>query len=216
MAAVPKLDAPGCRQCGKCWPEAEASADGRCLQCQLDPPAYSAAFSAAAYRDQARELVHLLKYQGVTSAAGYWAHRLAALAAQVPMTPEVVVPVPLSRRRQRERGYNQSAEIARRLARRLGVPMDARALRRVRETLPQAGLSQADRRKNVERAFAAEPNRVAGKAMLLLDDVLTTGATAAAAARELRRAGAGEIVLLTACRADLESMGQAPVNGVAA
>lgn len=203
LAAVPTLDSPGCRQCGKSWPEAESSADGRCLQCQTDPPAYTAAFSAAAYRDQARELILLLKFQGVTSAAGYWAHRLTKVAGQLPGSPDLIVPVPLARRRQRERGYNQSAEIARRLARRLGCRMETRGLRRVRETAPQAGLSILDRRKNVRRAFAADPARVAGRAVLLLDDVLTTGATAAAAALALRQAGAREIVLVTACRADL-------------
>ncbi|MGH9395207.1 MAG: ComF family protein, partial [Terriglobales bacterium] len=203
MAAVPGLDAPGCRQCGKSWPEAEASADGRCLNCQTDPPAYLAALSAAAYREQARQLLHLLKFEGVATAAGYWAERLARLAGQLPETAEVIVPVPLGRRRQRERGYNQSAEIARRLARHLGCRYAPRGLRRVRETAPQAGLTLQERERNIARAFAGESRHVAGRCVLLIDDVLTTGATARAAAAALCRAGARQVLLLTAARADL-------------
>lgn len=158
---------------------------------------------AAAYDGRGRELIHLLKFRGVRTAAEYWAEKLAALTCQLPERPELVTPVPLGKRRLRERGFNQSSEIARRLAKKIGCRYEAHALERRRETRPQSELPLEDRHRNLQNAFAADRRRVAGRSVLLIDDVLTTGATARAAAHALCAAGARRVMLATAARADL-------------
>lgn len=175
-----------------------------CPRCQVSPPPYAAALSAADYHGAARALILLLKYRGVAPVAPFLAERLAALAPRLPAMPDVVVPVPLGARRRRQRGYNQSGEIGKQLARRLGCGYAERALRRVRETAPQSGLTAAEREKNVAGAFAGAPEQVRGKRVLLVDDVLTTGATAREAAAALLRAGASQVLLMTAARARRE------------
>ena len=113
----------------------------------------------------------------------------------------VLVPVPLHPRRRRERGYNQSELLARELAIRTGLELAARALVRRVDTPPQAGLSAAGRRRNVAGAFAVRKRTsVAGRVVVLLDDVMTTGATALACARILKEAGAAEVRLLSVAR----------------
>jgi ComF family protein len=116
-------------------------------------------------------------------------------------TSDVLVPVPLHPRRLRERGFNQSALLAEEIGRRAGRLACAEALVRRRDTVPQAGLSAASRRRNVEDAFAVRRRaRVAGRVVTLVDDLVTTGATARACARALRGAGAAEVRLLTVAR----------------
>jgi ComF family protein len=110
---------------------------------------------------------------------------------------ELIVPIPLYPKRLRERGFNQSALLA--LA--TGRKFDARALERIRDTPPQAGLKADARRKNLAGAFWANPDRVRGRHVVLIDDVVTTGATVEAASLELRRAGASTVHVLTLARA---------------
>jgi len=114
---------------------------------------------------------------------------------------DVVVPVPLHPGRLRARGYNQAALLALGVGQAARLPVDLGALVRVRDTPPQRGLGPAARRRNVRRAFAADGARVAGRRVLLVDDVLTTGATAAACSEALETAGARRVVVLTAARA---------------
>ncbi len=203
LAAVPELALPGCRQCGKALAAAEVLTDGRCLNCIADPPDYDGVVCAAGYHGVARELILLLKFGRVRPIAGYWSGRLAALAGQLEAAPDLVAAVPLGRRRQRERGFNQSADIARGLARRRGLRYEAHALRRRRDTVPQSELPLALRTRNLAGAFAADPRHVRGRCVLLVDDVLTTGATARAAASALHRSGAKRVLLAVAARADL-------------
>ncbi|HEY7856723.1 MAG TPA: ComF family protein [Terriglobales bacterium] len=201
LAHLPELGLPGCPQCGK----ASATADRNlvCLQCQFDPPAYDQAASAAAYNGSGKELVHLLKYNRVLPLAEFWAERLRLCAERFGLQADVIVPVPLGKKRQRQRGFNQSGEIARRLAQKLQCDYAADALTRTRETQSQAGLEMAARIENVAGAFLANPKRIVGRSVLLVDDVLTTGATARAASAALKRAGARKVVVLTATRADM-------------
>ena len=119
--------------------------------------------------------------------------------ASLPDGIEALVPVPLARERERERGFNQAALLARRIGRRLEVPIRPRWLARIRPTRPQSDLSAAERRANVRGAFRASP-RVAGRHVLVVDDILTTGSTLDACARALREAGAFRVGVLTVAR----------------
>lgn len=148
-------------------------------------------------------MIHLYKYGKIRSLAGPLGNFLAE-ALPLDERIDAVAPSPLHWRRQWQRGFNQSELLARTIARRRGVPL-VRALRRVRATAAQAGLSNAGRKSNVAGAFVCRKSRrgeVASKRILLVDDVMTTGSTASACALALRRAGAGRIVLLTLARAD--------------
>jgi ComF family protein len=145
-----------------------------------------------------RKLIHLYKYGRIRTLARPLSDFLAH-ALPLDERFDCIVPVPLHWRRRWKRGFNQSEFLARALARRSGIPM-VKALARSRSTKAQAGLSNHARRQNVMKAFRARP--VPGKRILLIDDVMTTGATATACALALKRAGAARVALLTVARAD--------------
>ena len=148
-----------------------------------------------------REWIHLYKYGRVKTMVRPLGE-LASAALPRGEQWDAVVPVPLHWRRRWRRGFNQSELLGRAIARRCGIPM-IQALKRVRYTPTQTGLSNTGRRKNVAAAFAAARRHpVSGRRILLVDDVMTTGSTAAACAAVLRRAGATRITLLTVARAD--------------
>jgi ComF family protein len=180
-------------------------AEGRCALCRSGLRGFDAAYCFGSYEGLLRQLIHLYKYGCIKTLA----RPLADLLARVLPRDErfdVVVPVPLHWRRQWSRGFNQSALLARALSRRSGIPM-IQALRRTRSTAVQAGLSNSSRRQNVAAAFRVRragnfAGKLAGRRILLIDDVLTTGATAAACANALTRAGAARVALLTVARVD--------------
>ncbi len=145
-------------------------------------------------------MILLLKFQKVRTAAQWLARQMAPL---VPAGVDFITAVPLGRNRRRSRGFNQSELIARSLGRHAGLPY-RNVLQRRRETWAQAGLERDKRRHNVENAFRARPAEANGRRILLLDDVLTTGATVNACAEVLKRAGAIAVHVITATRADLE------------
>jgi ComF family protein len=152
------------------------------------------------YAGTARDLVIALKFGGHPRAALPLAEALHAAVEAAGTPGDVIVPVPLSRRRERERGYNQALVLARALSRGCGVALDARALRRRRHTRRQSGLTRAARRRGPRGAFVARAERVGGRCVLLVDDVLTSGATLRACAVALRRAGAASVTAAVACR----------------
>jgi ComF family protein len=174
---------------------------GRCRLCRSGMRGFDAAYCFGAYEGALRELIHLFKYSRMKPLARTLASYLAS-ALPRDQVFDLVVPMPLHWRRQFQRGFNQSELLARRTARRCGIPM-VKAVRRRRATVAQAGLTNARRRQNVAGAFRVKrPRAVEGRRVLLIDDVMTTGATAAACALELKRAGAKSVVLLALARVD--------------
>lgn len=195
----------GCPRCGRDATSFGSTGTDRppahCAICRHEATDLDGVVAALRYRDLARDLVLGLKFHRRTPAAIPLGRLLAEALRARGRPGDLVVPVPLSAARARERGHNQADELARVVATALDLPRDGRALRRVRETRPQSGLARGMRRRNPRGAFRARRERVAGRCVLLIDDVVTTGATASACARALRRAGAARVVLGATCRA---------------
>ena len=183
-------------RCGICW---QPSADSRCQQCRHEQPAFTAVRSVYAYGGPARDLIHALKYSGVSAVAPLMGEQMAGLLQHWAPGVSAIVPVPMGGSRERRRGYNQSMLLAREMGRFTDIPVAGRALVR------RAGPSQVEqpdeaaRRANVKGAFAA--GRVAvSDSVLLVDDAMTTGATLDACARVLKSAGAARVYGLTFAR----------------
>lgn len=183
------------------WPLDEA---GVCAACRSGLRGFDRAASFGAYEGHLRSLIHLFKYGGMTPLAKPLAAFLERVLA-IDDHYDAVVFVPLHWRKRWRRGFNQAELLARLIARKRGLPV-WNVLRRKRWTATQAGLANAGRRRNVAGAFAVKNNRrsrqLAGKRILLIDDVMTTGATAGACAVALKRGGAGSVSLLTLARVD--------------
>lgn len=164
-----------------------------CVHCLRRPPAFDAAWAPFLRRDAVRRGVDRLKYHADFPQLQVLSQLMAeALLARPGPRPDVLIPVPLPRRRLLTRGYNQALEIARRVGRVAAIPVDADAAHLLRTPRDQIGQSAAQRRRNLRGAFAVDP-RVAGRHVALLDDVMTTGATLDALARAARQAGATRI-----------------------
>ena len=190
---------PCCGRCGRPFHGAQTQAPF-CADCLRQPPDYDRARAALIYDDASRPLLLAFKHADRTDAAPTYAGWLARAAAPLAERGiDLVVPVPLHRWRLLRRRYNQSALLAQALARRLGTAYRPAVLRRTRPTRSQGRMSVAGRERNVRGAFAASP-AVKGKAVLLVDDVLTTGATLSACARACKRAGAGSVMAVTLAR----------------
>ena len=187
--------------------------DGRCLLCRSGSRGFDEAFCFGSYEDTLRELIHIFKYGGVRTLAGPLSGYLRSALPQDGKF-DAIVPMPLHWLRQWRRGFNQSQLLANALARRLGIPA-INAVSRVHHTQTQTGLSNSKRRENVAGAFRVKvrrsflavaskrrPTPVSGLRILLVDDVMTTGATASACAATLKRAGAKSVTLLTIARVD--------------
>jgi ComF family protein len=174
-----------------------------CGACRVARPPWAYARAAAHYGDCARDALHAFKFGGRRALALPLGELLAELGPALPLAAvDVVVPVPLHPRRERERGFNQSWLLARRLAIAWGLTARADVLARRVATAAQTDLGAAARRLNVRDAFTVRrPELVAGRHVLLVDDVLTTGATAAACAVALRSGGAATVGVVTVARA---------------
>jgi ComF family protein len=175
-----------------------------CGACAIDPPDFDGAISAVDYAYPFDGLVRRYKFHaGLDLTATFARRMLAAHAHAGRPAPGLLLPVPLSLQRLRERGYNQAWELARRLARALGTRADARLLLRIRDTPHQLALPPEERAANVRGAFAVEPARRAelrGASVTVVDDVLTTGATLREIARVLRHAGVAQVHVWTLAR----------------
>src|SRR5437868_10680221 len=173
------------------------------MEAIASPPAYQRARAAVRYNDIARTLVHSLKYQDRTDLAPAMGRWMARAGQELLDEADVLVPVPLHWRRGWSRRYNQSGALARVISRQSGVKLATEALRRVRATEQQIGLSRPQRASNVQGAFKVAADRMAdiqGRRIILIDDVLTSGATTDACARALLRAKAAQVDVLVFAR----------------
>jgi len=173
-----------------------------CGMCRAERPQFERAMAVGSYDGRLRELLHLLKYEDLRPLAA----KLGSMLAQSMLTAGlpgncVVIPIPLHRRKERQRGFNQSLLLARSVAGQFGFPLLSDCLQRKRETASQTGLTREQRRANLRGAFAVkERARIGGKVVILVDDVFTTGTTAAECTRVLMRAGAKQVFVATVAR----------------
>lgn len=189
---------PLCECCGR-----EVGAGDRCQGCARDRPRIGGIRACTRFQGAVRDAVHRLKYNGQRALAEPLAEYLAKTAQALPPA-DALVPVPLHPSRERARGYNQSTLLAHELGRQMELPVIP-ALRRVRDTGAQVGLSRSERQANVKGAFAcAGPGLAAGRRLLLIDDVCTTGSTLVACAEPLLRAKADSVWGLVIARQDYE------------
>jgi ComF family protein len=200
--SIQSLRGPFCPCCGRPFASSYArqySADHLCGSCRTDHPAYTRAWSLYPYASPLQEAVCLFKYNKKVALAD----ALGALMNGAPDTipADVIIPVPLSPDRLRNREYNQSLLLADRLSRMRHIPLSYDNLVRIRETAPQTELTRAVRLTNLRRAFAVQrPHDITGKRVLVIDDVFTTGATVNECAKTLRKAGASEVFVCTLAR----------------
>ncbi len=194
--------------CRRCWLPILAERPS----VQMLPLSQESALKVASgtlYTGQLKRLVYRLKYDDDRSIAFDLALLLqrawSLLGEELDGRAFVLVPVPLHRKRQRVRGFNQAELLTRRLAKTLGLRADSRALLRIRETSAQPGLGKAERLSNLQGAFRGDRRRVDNLTVVLVDDVCTSGATLAEAARAILSAGARDVLALTVARATLRS-----------
>lgn len=195
---------PFCLICGAELDPEAAPADRVCGRCKLEPPAFTEARAFGRYGESLAEAVRGFKFRSrrllLPAVNGLLARADREHFGEAIF--DAVVPVPLHRDRVTERGFNQAADLARAVARRRGIPLLQSALVRRKDTLPQYGLNLKERRRNVEGAFkVTRAEQVRGRRILLIDDVMTTGATVNECARVLLKAKANEVCVLTLARA---------------
>ena len=184
---LPAMPAQCCPVCALPTPREEV-----CGACLKRPPHFDATHALWRYDFPIDKMVQSIKYSHRLASVDFFAQAMAELLENMFSTtslPDIVLPVPLSAQRLRERGFNQSVEIARPLARALGLPLELHAVRRQRHTAPQAELPWKERAKNIRQAFGCAAD-LTGKSLLVIDDVMTTGATLDELARLLKAHGA--------------------------
>ena len=171
----------------------------KCGECLRTMPPYSVVMNFGLYSGALAEAIHLLKFSGLRRLA----RPLGRLLTELPLpATDGIVPVPVTTRTLRERGFNQTLLLSRSLSRHLGVPVHLNLLLKKKETPPQIGLGARERAINLRNSFEAS-GRLHNKRLILLDDVMTTGATARECAKTLRKAGAREVVVVTLARSSL-------------
>ena len=192
-ADLPALPPHACPQCGEQTTHGE-----RCGACLKAPPAFAKTYALFRYEFPVDRIIQAFKYGHQLTMADWAGERLAQVinAAEY----DLLIPLPLHPQRLRERGFNQSVEIARRIARHTGIPLDQQTLIRTRATAPQAELAMKERARNVRGAFECQTDH-SGRRLLLIDDVMTTGATLREAARVLKLHGAATIHIAVIARA---------------
>lgn len=195
-ALVNSPEEPLCPVCGMPQPGGTV-----CRVCRDNPPHFQALRSWGIFDGSLRKVLHRLKYRRDLALGQSLAEEILPAFRSLQWPVDLVVPVPLGKKRFKERGYNQAALIAHPLALALGLEYTVKTLRRWRETRTQVGLSREQRRENVSGVFRVDAGTAHGRNILLIDDVATTGSTLSSAAEALRAAGAVQVYAFTAARA---------------
>ena len=195
QASATPVPAPLCEKCGQ-----PNVATRLCSNCQAQPLQIEMIRSAALFQGPLRHAIHRFKYQRLAGLAEPLGNLLADCWWALDLHADWLVPVPLHPARERERGYNQAALLARQLSARTGVPLSEHGLRRTRVTAVQMELNAAQRKQNVAGAFACAEPGVKARRVVIVDDVCTTGATLQACAEAVFKAGAASVVGLTLAR----------------
>jgi competence protein ComFC len=194
---------PACPRCGRFFDG--AGEPHLCGACLTDPPPFLIHRSCGAYRGGLKDALLLFKYRKykpLGSDLALFIHETKKNDEALWAGVDLIVPVPLHVRRARERGFNQSAVLAREIGRLRGIPVETRVLRKIRNAPPQTSLERAGRLMNIRDAYrAVHPERVAGRILMLVDDVYTTGATLRECAATLSAAGAKEVRAITVAQA---------------
>ena len=192
------IDSPLCCSCGIMFPS-RAGEDHLCGNCRESPPCFDRARAAGVYAGTLRDAIHQLKYRGGLMFAKHLGQLLAEHGSRLLTVAalDLIVPVPLHPRRLRQRGYNQSLELARHVSASWGISVAPEWLVRNRETSRQTALSRQERSRNVRGAFAWTGPALGDKRVVLIDDVYTSGATANECAGVLKKSGAGTVEVLT-------------------
>ena len=189
-----------CPRCGNPQPDAAV-----CQGCKAEPPLYQSLASWAVYGGPLRQAIHRLKYNHDLGLGDIFSRHLIGYLAGRGWSVDLVLPVPISPKRLKERGYNQAGLLAQPLARAYGIHYEPKGLKKIKETIYQVGLSHTQRQKNVAGAFTAVKAIVNGAKVLVVDDVTTTGATMEACTQALLDAGADGVWGLTLARATIQS-----------
>lgn len=200
FSKVRMISNPACDCCGEPFDFAVENG-ALCGKCMSEKPPYDQARSVMIYDDASKRIITTFKYSDRTSLAIILSNLMATRGGELLNTCDMIVPVPLHWRRLISRRYNQSYLLAKRLAKGGNKLLAKRLLKRVRYTMQQTGLSRTERDRNVRGAFKVRASRhVKDKTVLLVDDVLTTGATVESCARALKKAGAAKVYVLTVAR----------------
>jgi ComF family protein len=193
------ISSPQCNTCGMPF-ELDVGDSMLCGKCISDSPRYNKSRSVLQYGDNSSHLITSFKYSDKTHACKHFAQWMVRIGQEFINDADMIAPVPLHRKRLFMRRYNQSALLAKSISKQCGVPAYTSLLIRTKNTPPQAGLSSKQRAINVRNAFKINPyyeNKIIGKNIILVDDVITTGSTINACVRALKKAGAGEVNVLT-------------------
>ncbi|MDP1758759.1 MAG: ComF family protein [Thermodesulfovibrionales bacterium] len=195
-AGIKRYSGPSCRICAVPLVSVHATV---CKECLTHSPSFSVVLNYGIYSDARAEAINLMKFSGLRR----FANPLGKLLLNLEM-PECdgIIPVPLSKNALRERGFNQSLLMAKVISKNLRIPVHMDTLLKIKDTLPQVGLNAKERMKNLRGAFKAS-GKISSLRLLLLDDVMTTGATARECSKTLMSAGAKEVIVITLARAGM-------------
>ncbi len=185
-----------CSQCGK---PLENEREEYCYDCSRNKRAFAQGRALWVYRGVVRDSLYRFKYQNRREYAEYYSAELVRVYGGwiKERGIQAVVPIPLSGKRRRQRGFNQAELVARKVAKRMNLPVYGRLLIRTRDTKAQKELNDQERKNNLKRAFKTRKNKVQLNHILLIDDIYTTGSTMNEAAKELKRAGAEQVYCLS-------------------
>lgn len=193
---VPRINKPFCDKCG-----IPTKGTDICEKCRSNPPAYRMMRSWAVFDSPVQNALHTIKYRGNIGLGDMIAMQMTDYFHALQWPVQAIIPVPLGKNRLKERGYNQTALVARPLAHEVGMEYLPQALRKTRETRSQVGLTASQRQENVHNVYQADPEVVKRRSILLMDDVATTGSTISACTESLLLAGAHDVYVLTIARA---------------